>query len=579
VKAGVLAFLAMLGACALCAPLARAGSYDVVSCSIDGGFYPNHAWVAGNNPGDNPAYQTDTSCSQQPGDGLAVALAPNTVYSNGTYAALWLRAPAQTRITNFEVVLRHYWFAPPVPNYPTERTYTIAAFGGLPYSGTGLFAQGDQDAVAGEGHWFGYRGGHQSGAADSGVVTLTRASSRRAVAAPDAPNMTISTGCYTDDGSACSLGTDGAGNVGASFLQLFGSRVTISDSTPPALTGPTAGAGLRAPGMRSGDEPLTFTASDNVGIRRAEIVDVTDANAPRVVAAEDYASTPSDQKQSCDFSRPKPCPDLKAETIAASPAIAGARTLLLRVTDSAGNQTVSAPFAITARGPLNGVGGGDGARLIAGFPAHRMRGRGKARHRVGVLRPGKVVGFGKGATVRGILRNAAGQPVAGAQLRLLVRELRLGAGYVDRGGVTTGPDGRFVVGIPPGASRRMRIAYRAYAGDSGLTAKSDVTLKTRARITMHAPRRVRSFGTARFHGTLRGRPLPPGGVTLELQAHQPGHGWRTVKTTRTRKGGRYSTRYRFNSAFGRFSFRIRLRPNDSYPYSRGTSRHLRIRVG
>ena len=77
-------------------------------------------------------------------------------------------------------------------------------------------------------------------------------------------------------------------------------------------------------------------------------------------------------------------------------------------------------------------------------------------------------------------------------------------------------------------------------GDAGLTAKSDVTLKTKARITLHVPRHVRSHGTARFRGSLKGRPLPPRGVTLELQAHQPGRGWRTVKTTRTRKGGAYS---------------------------------------
>ena len=111
------------------------------------------------------------------------------------------------------------------------------------------------------------------------------------------------------------------------------------------------------------------------------------------------------------------------------PAIAGKRTLLLRVTDAAGNQTVSAPFAVTARGPVNGAGGGDGARLVAGFPGHTFRGRGKARRRVGVLRPTKTVGWGHSAPVRGILRNAAGQPVAGAELRLLVRELRLGAHY------------------------------------------------------------------------------------------------------------------------------------------------------
>jgi hypothetical protein len=217
---------------------------------------------------------------------------------------------------------------------------------------------------------------------------------------------------------------------------------------------PTAGQGLLAPGTRSGDEPVAFSASDNVGIRRAELVDVTDAAHQSVVAGEDYNSVASDAKTRCDFTRPRPCPDLTKETLAAPTAIAGKRTLLLRVTDAAGNQTVSPPFAISARGPVNGSGGGDGARLIAGFPGHTFRGRGKARRRVGVLRPTKTVGWGHGATVRGVLRNASGQPVAGAELRLLVRELRLGAHYVDRGVVTTAADGRFAVGtraVPRGA--------------------------------------------------------------------------------------------------------------------------------
>jgi hypothetical protein len=563
----------MLAAGALTAPLAHAGSYDVSSCTIDGAYFPNNAWVAGNNPAGNAAYGVDASCPKS-GDPLAVSLAANTAYPAGTYAALWLYTPAQTAITNFKVVLRHYWYAPPLPNYPTERTYTLASFGDVFYSGTGLFRQADQDALSAEGHWYGYRGAHQSGAADTGTITLTRASSKVATAAPNAPYLTVSTGCFTDDASACSLG-DGSG----SFIQVFGSRVTITDNTAPALTAPTAGQGLLAPGTRSGDEPLTFSASDNVGIRRAEIVDVTDAANQSVVATEDYNSVASDAKSRCDFTRPRPCPDLAKETIAAPTAIAGKRTLLLRVTDAAGNQTVSPPFAISARGPVNGAGGGDGARLVAGFPGHTFRGRGKARKRVGVLRPTKTVGWGHSTRVRGILRNAAGQGIAGAEGRRLVRARRLGSAYVDRGAVTTTADGRFTFRITRGSSRRFRIAYRAYPGDAGLTAKSDITFNTKARITIHVPRRARARGTVRFRGSLPGRPLPPRGVTLELQAHQPGHGWRTVKTTRTRKGGLYSTRYRFNSGGGRFTFRLRLRPNDSYPYARGTSKAVRIRVG
>ena len=567
-----------MAAGALGAPLAHAGSYDVLSCTIDGGYRANNAWVAGNNPPGNAAYSTDTTCPKS-GDPLGVSLAANTAYSAGTFAALWLYAPPQTTITNYKLVLRQYWFAPPLANYPTERTYTLASFGDVFYSGTGLFKVGDQDALAGEGHWYGYRGAHQSGAADTGLITVTRAGSKRATNAPDAPYLTVSAGCYTDDGSACSLGTDGAGNVGTAFAQVIGSRVTITDATAPALGAPVAGQGLLEPGTRSGDEPVTFGATDNVGIRRAELVDVTDAANASVIAAKDYTSTATSQNARCDFTRPRPCPDLKNESLAASPAIAGKRTLLVRVTDAAGNQTVSTPFAVTARGPVNGAGGGDGTRLVAGFPGHTFRGRGKARRRVGVLRPTRTVGWGHSAAVRGILRNAAGQPVSGAELRLLVRELRLGAPYVDRGTVTTGADGRFQFRITRGSSRRYRIAYRAYPGDAGLTAKSDVTFNTKARITSRAPRRVRARGVARFRGRLVGRPLPPRGVTLELQARQPGRGWRTVKTTRTGKGGAYSTRYRFNSAGGRFTFRMRLRPNDSYPYARGTSKSMRVRVG
>jgi hypothetical protein len=197
-----------------------------------------------------------------------------------------------------------------------------------------------------------------------------------------------------------------------------------STCSPPALTGPTAGQGLLAPGMRSGDEPLTFTASDNVGISRAEIVDVTDANAPRVVAAEDYASAQTDQKASCDFSRPKPCPDLKSENdrrVARDrrrPHAAAAGDRLGRQPD--GLRAVRDHRARAAQrrrrrrwlAPRRGLPGAGVARPRQSAPPRQRPAPGAQRR------------FGKAADVRGILRNAAGQPVAGAELRLLVRELQ-----------------------------------------------------------------------------------------------------------------------------------------------------------
>ena len=299
------------------------------------------------------------------------------------------------------------------------------------------------------------------------------------------------------------------------------------------------------------------------------------------MASKDYNSgTLTAQKARCDFTRPLPCPNLSGETLAANPPIAGHRTLLVRVTDSADNQTVSAPFAVYARGSANGANVTDTAKLTAGFPAKVYR-RSKAgkRYYTYVLRPSRTVSYGKGGTLRGILRNADGQPITGADVRILVRENRTGAQYVDRGGLTTGADGRVSLGIPAGSSRTYQLTYKAYVGDDNLAARSKATLNTRARITATAPRHIRSRGTARFRGTLVGRPRPRRGVTLELQAFQPRRGWRTVGTARTGKSGRYSVRYKFNSRSGSFRFRMRLRPNDAYPYARGTSRRLRVRVG
>jgi hypothetical protein len=166
---------------------------------------------------------------------------------------------------------------------PDETTYEALTFGPTLFSGTGQFLASTQTALANEGHWYGYRGPGSSGAVDTSVITRTLSDSDAAKGQRTATYMTVSAGCY---GATCTLGP--TANV---FLELYGSRVTITDNTAPSLGAPVAGSGLLAPGIRSGDEPVTFSASDNVGIRRAELVDVTDAANPAVVVAKDYNST------------------------------------------------------------------------------------------------------------------------------------------------------------------------------------------------------------------------------------------------------------------------------------------------
>ena len=249
---------------------------------------PTTRGSAGNNPAGNAAYVTDATCPKS-GDPLGgVAGGEHRLRRRHVRGAVALRARRRRRSRTTSSSLRHYWFAPPLTNYPTERTYTLASFGDVFYSGTGLFRQAEQDALGGRGPLVRLprrapvRGrGHRADHHDARRLEARRPQR------PNAPYLTVSTGCYTDDGSACSLGTDGAGNVGTAFVQLIGSRVTITDNTAPALGAPDRpGRACWRPARASGDEPVTFSATDNVGIRRAEIVDVTDAANPSVVACE-----------------------------------------------------------------------------------------------------------------------------------------------------------------------------------------------------------------------------------------------------------------------------------------------------
>ena len=193
---------------------------------------------------------------------------------------------------------------------------------------------------------------------------------------------------------------------------------------------------------------MTFSATDNVGIRRAEIVDVTDAANPSVVASEDYNSTATAQNARCDFTKPRPCPDLKNETLAPSPAIAGKRTLLLRVTDAAGNQTVSrrsrSPRAgrSTARAAATGRASSPASPATPSAAAAR-----RASRSASCARPRPSAGV-TAPRCAGSCATPPASRSAGAELRLLVRELRLGSHYVDRGAVTTGADGRFTFRHP-----------------------------------------------------------------------------------------------------------------------------------
>ncbi len=108
-----------------------------------------------------------------------------------------------------------------------------------------------------------------------------------------------------------------------------------------------------------------------------------------------------------------------------------------------------------------------------------------------------------------------------------------GAGHVHLQRPTRTRHGRWTSAIPG----RQRTS----------TADDQVTLRVPAAATIRASRHtVRNGRRVRFTGKLRGRPYPPKGKVLDLQAFYR-HKWRTFATPRAARRGRWMYHYRFQA--------------------------------
>jgi len=191
----------------------------------------------------------------------------------------------------------------------------------------------------------------------------------------------------------------------------------------------------------------------------------------------------------------------------------------------------------------------------------------------------RAVRFGRGAAVRVRLADEAGRPIAAAALQVLTRERRSGSDWRLAPPVTTGADGQALVALGAGPSRHVRVEYRAHTGDAQPAVADEVRLDVRAGVTLRIrPRHSRAGRTIRLRGRLLAAPATGLGKVITLQARERGR-WRDFKSARTRRGGRFDTRYRFSGgARGTFPIRAVARADASYPYATGRSRAVRVRV-
>jgi hypothetical protein len=251
---------------------------------------------------------------------------------------------------------------------------------------------------------------------------------------------------------------------------------------------------------------------------------------------------------------------------------AGTRSLKVRVTDAAGNVTEQGPYLVDVatpsdRGPLNGSGATDGGTLTAHFSG------GTKKH--------KTVGYRSRAKVSGRLLNSSGKPVSGATLKILTRDRRSNAHFVERWTATTGSDGIYTVKVRAAASRLVQVAWASHTHDPSPQESAYVSLAARASSSLHARPRVIGVGQLlTLRGTVRGV-VPSRGVPVIFQGRSGGGRYATFADGRADGRGRFTVHYRFRSGASRghtFTFRVKLRGDARFPYALGYSKRVRVRV-
>jgi Bacterial Ig domain len=309
-------------------------------------------------------------------------------------------------------------------------------------------------------------------------------------------NETV-TGCPTQGG----LQYDGL----PVLVQLYGAEVTLFDDTPPTVTLTSA---PEATTPTTGPIPMSFRATDPVGIRKSELlVDGTP------VRTHDYSSL-------CSYTEMRPCPENEPDQLSTegSSLPEGTHQIAVRVTDAAGNSSVSPSRTVnTVRPPMPN---GDPCPT----PTISLR-----------LSRKSPVPFGQPAAVEGRL-GCGPTPIAGATVELDGSTLS-GAHPVVLGSLKTTAEGGFTYALPSGPSRKLTFRYTAYSNQTAPEAQAALDVAVKPRITLDiTPRRTHNHGKITWRGRIEGGPYPAAGITLlaqvlnvTLESVRQHHRWKTVR--------------------------------------------------
>jgi hypothetical protein len=606
-----LAGVALL-ALALAPAGARAGTYDVVSCNAPGARGVNHSLRYAATSFD-PQYAAQVSGWYEGDGSCANGLVARSRTVDGTVAR-WLTSGS--------------WIFDAPPGTEVV-AFSSWRFGEAHDSGgddpSTAVDEGDHwrvDVVDASGQPIGGPGGGETCSHPSGVASCSigTAGGQRADHRLLTNHLRWQITCGGEITGGCP--TSYAGYPLATMI-VYGTRITLQDNSAPSasLSGSLVGPGWHKPG-----EPVSYTASDNSGIRSATLT-----------AGSASAADP----RACDFTYPVPCTNAADRPLQfAAPLPDGRYPIRLTVTDAAGNaRAVDAPVSIDGsapavdlrppRGRTIVVGAKDSASgLAAGQILVRSRDaepyrplattyrRGKLRApldrgnlrridvqvtvrdnagneltgpparfritsvtserlRAKVRRGGRVrVKFGRPVTIRGQLVLSGRRPIEGVPITVTTTPRVAGAAPSVEATGTVGANGRFAIRLPKGPARLASITFPGAPG--GMPAERRLRLAVPASSTISASRlRLRGAALVRFRGRVRGG--AGANLVVVLQGKENGK-WRTFADARTGNAGRWSAAYRFSGRPGDYPIRARIRRQANLPYETGHSRRVTVHV-
>jgi hypothetical protein len=322
-------------------------------------------------------------------------------------------------------------------------------------------------------------------------------------------------------------------------MDLYRSRVTISDTTAPAASAAAAG-----------DDAVIVSGTDGGGGVAALTLSL-DGGAARTLTTG--CATP--------YTAVQPCPGA-ADRAFAIDAPDGAHSVSGTVVDAGGNATAWGPLAITIK---------RGTTTVSPAPLNVAP---ASQEVIKLTRTTLEHAPGGKVKLEGTLKSASGAPMTGA--RLTVSSFDLGTDdAVPRslGSVTTGAGGAFSITLDRDGAQRVTVSSPA-----GATATA--TVRANLAVSLSSSRgRIVKGRILTLHGKLRGAGASARGTVVTIESIVNGH-WLPVGSARAKADGSFAWRYRFVHLARDtiFSFRAVVERAPGWPWASERSGRIKVRV-